>query len=151
MAGSGANGGWGRRLSLRCALILSVAIGGCAPTPGWQFADEPGVPASLSVRNQGVTSGSLVGYEDGSFVFERAYDRGEDIEVIRVAGTDYVYDRGVVVGTAVEIRDFDIVTRQRVSPRDVGSLDVKTRAYAGWGTVVAGVLAFFLVMVLEDT
>ncbi len=138
------------RLLLGWTLVISIATTGCAMAPGWQFADDPGIPVSLSIRNQGIASGSLVAYEDGSFIFERKYDRGEDLEVLRVGDTDYVYVRGVVVGTAVEVRDFDIVTRQRISPREVGAVDVKTRAYAGWGSALAGVLTFFLVMVLED-
>ena len=138
------------RLLLGWTLVLSVATTGCATAPGWQFADDPGVPVSLSIRNQGVASGSLVAYDDGSFILERKFDRGEDLEVLRVGDTEYVYVRGVVVGTAVEVRDFDVVTRQRISPREVGAVDVKTRAYAGWGSVLAGVLTFFLVMVLGD-
>ena len=138
------------RLLLGWTLVLSVATTGCATAPGWQFADDPGVPVSLSIRNQGVASGSLVAYDDGSFILERKCDRGEDLEVLRVGDTEYVYVRGVVVGTAVEVRDFDVVTRQRISPREVGAVDVKTRAYAGWGSVLAGVLTFFLVMVLGD-
>lgn len=140
-----------RRLLLTAlAAGVVVSLGGCAPGPAWQFADAPGVPVSVSVGEQGTATGTLVAYEDGAFIFERSYERGEDVEVLRRDGTDYVYVRGIVVGTLVEVRDFDVVTRQRISPGDVTTMGVKTRAYAGWGSVLAGVLTFFLVMVLGD-
>ena len=138
------------RHRLGLALVLAVSALGCAPATGWQFADDPGIPVSISIHNQGSSSASLVAYEDGAFILERAYERGEDVEVRRLDGEDYVYVSGVVVGKAQEIRDFDIVTRQRVAPQEVTELDVKTRAYAGWGSVIAGVLAFFLVLVTGD-
>lgn len=131
-------------------VVVALALSGCGVAPGWQFAEVPGVPVSVSTGDGTRASGSLLAYEDGAFVFERTYERGEDVEVLRVDGTDYVYVRDVVVGTAVEVRDFDIVTAQRISPENVETLDVKTRAYAGWGSVIAGVLTFFVVMVLGD-
>lgn len=153
MAGANAGNawrGWPALSAVTAVLALSVAMGGCAGTNGRQYADEPGVPVRLSTRDLGEASGSLVAFEDGAFVLDRAYERGETVEVLRSGDIDYVYVDGVVVGTVVEIRDFDIVTRQRIQHRDVLTMDVKTRAYAGWGSVVAGVLAFFLVMVVGD-
>ncbi|MFH1502104.1 MAG: hypothetical protein ABIG03_03560 [Candidatus Eisenbacteria bacterium] len=131
--------------------MIAVCVSGCASAPGWRFAEDPGVPADVRLRDGGALSGTLIEMSNGALVFDTSVERGEDVEVIRRDGVDYVYAGGVVLGTAVEIRDFDIVTRRRVPLRDTEELLIKSRAYLGWGSAVAGVLAFFLVQVLEET
>jgi hypothetical protein len=138
-----------RAASVILFCVVALAVSGCATTRGWDFADAPGVPAELTVDGEAL-SGTLVGIEQGALVFHSGVERGEDVEVIRREDVDYVYVRGIVIGTAVEVRDFDIVTRRNVLHGDVAQLDVKTRGYLGWGSAVAGVLSFFLVKVLAD-
>lgn len=134
-----------------CLAVAGLLAGGCASAPGWSFAEDPGVRADLRLEQGGVVSGSLVELSNGDLVIDTSIDRGEDVEVIRRGGVDYVYVRGVATGTAVEIRDFDILTRRRIPVRETEGVFVKARGYLGWGSAVAGVLAFFLVRVLQDT
>jgi hypothetical protein len=141
-------------LILRAALVLCVALAlcasGCASAPVWDYAAEPGVPADLHLKDGESLTGTLVELANDSVVFETSVVRGEDVEVIRRDGVDYVYVEGVASGTAVEIRDFDVVTRRSVLLRDTEELVVKSSGYLGWGSVVAGVFAFFLVPILRE-
>jgi hypothetical protein len=136
-------------LASACALI-AVAASGCAGTGGWGYADEPGVPADILTTDGQRMAGSLVELSDEAVAFDTELERGENVEVRRRSGIDYVYVDGIVRGTAVEVRDFDIVVRSRVPLKRIDELHVRTRGYLGWGTAVAGVLAFFLVQVLEE-
>ncbi len=141
----------GARLpGIAAVLTFVVLLSGCAGTSGWDFADEPGVPVDVTVEHGGTISGTLMQLSGGAFVVDTRVDRGENVRVVRKDGIDYVYVDGVVTGTAVEVRDYDIVTRERISLSELDGLSVKARGYLGWGTAVAGVLAFFLVKVLED-
>ncbi len=132
-------------------LIITFLASGCATTSGWYFADEPGVPVDMRLEGDETLSATLVELSNGTLVIDTSIERGEDVEVIRRGGVDYVYVRGVAAGTAVEIRDFDIVTRQRVPLCEADDLTVRSRGYLGWGSAVAGVLTFFLLRVVEDS
>ena len=94
--------------------------------------------------------GELVGFEDGALVVDHALPKSEDLEVVRKDGTDIVYVSRVAVGEAVEIRDFDVVVRERLFPWEYDEALVRSGGYFGWGTAVAAVLAFFLVQLLEE-
>jgi hypothetical protein len=139
-----------RALGSAAALGLLVLSSGCAGTSGWDFADEPGVPVDITLERGGTISGTLVELSGGAFVVDTSVDRGENVRVVRKDGVDYVYVDDVITGTAVEVRDYDIVTRERISPSELEGLSVEARGYLGWGTAIAGVLAFFLVKVLQD-
>jgi hypothetical protein len=116
----------------------------------WQFADEPGVPVSVELRYGGSLDGELVGFEGGALVVDHALPKSEDLEVVRMDGRDIVYLAGVAMGQAVEVRDFDVVVREKLFPSEYDDARVRTRAYFGWGTAVAAVLGFFLVQLLEE-
>ena len=134
-------------------VLLTVAVvagGGCAGSPGWRYADTAGVPVSVDLAGGGILSGTLTGYAAGAFEVDHAIPKSPTTEVVRRDGRDIVYVRGVPVGIAVEVRDFDIVVRQRLQRWDIDGMRVGVRRYFGWGTGIAGVLAFFLVQILED-
>ncbi len=140
-----------RRSALAAAVVVAgMSLAGCAGAPGWNFAEDPGVPADITLSRGGTVTGTLVELSGGAFVIDTSIERSENVRVVRKGGVDYVYVGGVVTGTAVEVRDFDIVTRQRISVGETEDLFVKARGYLGWGSAIAGVLAFFLVKVLED-
>ncbi len=140
------------RLGGLCAVagFFAAVLSGCAGAPGWQFADEPGVPVRVDLRYGGVLEGELVALEDGALVVDHALPRSEHLEVVRMDGRDIVYVSGVAVGEAVEIRDFDVVVREKLFPSEYDDARVRSRAYFGWGTAVAAVLAFLLVQLLGE-
>lgn len=140
------------RLGGLCAVagLLAGALSGCAGTPAWQFADEPGVPIRVELRYGGTLNGELVGFEDGALVVDHALPKSEDLEVVRMNGRAIVYVAGVATGEAVEVRDFDVVVREKLFPSEYDDARVRSRAYFGWGTAVAAVLAFFLVQLPEE-
>jgi hypothetical protein len=142
----------GSRLAraLATTVFVACALSGCAGAPAWQFAEEPGVPVQVELRYGGTLRGELVGFEDGALVVDHALPKSEDLEVVRKDGRDIVYVAGVAKGEAVEIRDFDVVVREKLRPSEYDGARVRSRAYFGWGTAVAAVLAFFLVQLLEE-
>ena len=135
---------------LALVALLACVMTGCAGAPAWQFADEPGVPVEVDLRYGGILEGELVGFEDGALVVDHALPKSEDLKVVRMDGRDIVYVAGVATGEAVEIRDFDVVVRERLFPSEYDDARVRSRAYFGWGAAVAAVLAFFLVQLLEE-
>lgn len=50
----------------------------------------------------------------------------------------------------MEIRDVDVLVRERMDFFEIADVRVVSKAYFGWGTGIAAVLAFLLVRVLED-
>jgi len=149
---SGATAGRLLRLGglLVAAALVSGALSGCAGTSAWQFADEPGVPVRVELRYGGTLEGTLVGFEDGALVVDHALPKSENLEVVRMDGREIVYVAGVAMGEAIEIRDFDVVVRERLFPSEYDDARVRSRAYFGWGAAVAAVLAFLLVQLLEE-
>ncbi|MBD3347810.1 MAG: hypothetical protein GF400_01285 [Candidatus Eisenbacteria bacterium] len=138
------------RLLLCFSLCATVALAGCARTVGWEFADDPGLPVDIRTSGGEELSGTLLELSSGSLVFDTEIERGENVEVRRRGGADYVYVDGVIVGTVVEIRDFDIVTRRRVPLEEARDVSVRSRGYVGWGTAIAAVAFFFLGQALEE-
>mgnify|MGYP001065202456 CR=1 FL=1 len=139
-----------RRSLMALAALSLLSAAGCAGTGGWDFAESPGVPAGVRTSAGETLNGTLLGLSDRSLVIDTEVERGENVEVVRRDDTDYVYVDGIVMGTAVEVRDFDIVTRRKVPVQRTEELVVRTRGYLGWGSAVAGVLGFFLVQLLEE-
>ena len=132
------------------AVAALVVLGGCAGTSGWPYAESPGVPAAVELAGGDRLSGSLVGYDGEAFIFEHAVPKSPRTEVVRRDGRDVVVVAGVPVGTAVEVRDFDIVVRERLARWEVEETTVGVGAYFGWGTGVAAGLGFLLVQLLEE-
>jgi len=132
------------------ALVCVLLLSGCAVGPGARFEGRIGVPVRVAAADTTSYSGTLVGLEDGAFLIDREVPKSEDLKVVRRGGTDYVESAGVIIGTAVEARDLDVVVRQTVPSESVSELFVTTRAYIGWGTGIAAVLAFAAVLAIEE-
>jgi hypothetical protein len=131
-------------------VLLACTLSGCAGAPAWQYANDPGVPVRVELRYGGTLEGELVGFQDGALVVDHALPKSEDLEVVRMDGRDIVYVAGVAMGEAIEIRDFDVVVREKLFPSEYDDARVRSRAYFGWGAAVAAVLAFLLVQLLEE-
>jgi hypothetical protein len=131
-------------------VLAALTLSGCAGAPASRFTEDPGVPVRVELTRGGTLHGELVGYERGALIVDHALPKSEHLEVVRREGTDIVYVSGVAIGTAVEIRDFDVVVRERLMSSEVDDTRVKTSAYLGWGSAVAAALAFLLVKLLED-
>jgi hypothetical protein len=143
---------FGRRLFLLLALlsVTLVALCGCAATSPGEFVEEPGVTVRVDLTSGESMSGTLVGMEDGSLVVDHSVPKSPAVAVVRSDGVDVVYLNDAPIGRAVEIRDVDIVVRERLDFFEVEDVRVVSKAYFGWGTGIAAVLAFLLVRVLED-
>ena len=137
-------------------LVAGVLVGfitmlsGCAATTPGSFVEEPGVTVRIALTSGDSISGTLIGMEDGVLVVDRSVPKSSSITVVRNGGVDIVYLDGTPIGTAVEIRDVDIVVRERLAFFEIDDVRVVSRAYFGWGTAVAAVLAFLMVRVLQD-
>ena len=142
----------GRKLSVLLGLLLVVpaTLCGCAASSPGSFEEEPGVTVRVNLTSGESMSGILVGMEDGSLVVDHSVPKSPAVTVVRSDGVDIVYLNEAPVGEAVEIRDVDIVVRERLAFFEVADVRVVSKAYFGWGTGIAAVLAFLLVRVLED-
>jgi hypothetical protein len=135
-----------------CLLAASLAaFSGCAGTSPDEFVEEPGVTVRVDLTSGESMSGTLIGIEDGELVLDSSVPKSPNVEVVRRDGVDIVYLHGAPVGRAVEIRNVDIVVRERVGFFEIDDVRVVSKAYFGWGTGIAAALAFLLVRVLEDT
>ena len=131
------------------ALAVVAGLSGCA-SQGRNYVDEPGVRTELKLADGTEYTGTLVAYEQGALLIDREIARGENVRVIRRDGVDIAYVDDVPIGTAVEIRDFDIVVRERIPMNGIEEARVGKRALFGWGTLVAAALTFALVQVIQD-
>jgi len=136
-------------LAVLLAGLVALAAG-CAAGPGARFEDRIGVPVRVTLADSTSYGATLVGLKEGAYLVDREIPKSDELVVVRSGGQDFVEENGRVVGTAVEIRDFDVVVRQSVPPQAVTDLSVRTDAYFGWGTVIAAGLAFALVIAIED-
>lgn len=137
-------------LTASLVFALSLVLSGCAGTGPSNMVEEPGVTVRV-IRTSGESfSGTLVGMDGGALVVDHSFPKSVHLSVVRQDGRDVVLHRGVPVGVAVEVRDVDIVVRERLAFFEVEDVEVVSRAYFGWGTGVAAGLAFFLVQILED-
>ena len=141
-----------RKLSLLLSFlsVVLVTLCGCAASSPGSFVEEPGVTVRVELTSGESMSGTLVGMEDGSLVVDHSVPKSPAVAVVRSDGVDVVYLNEVPVGQAIEIRDVDIVVRERLAFFEVADVRVVSKAYFGWGTGIAAVLAFLLVRVLED-
>ncbi len=134
-----------------CLLAASLAaLSGCAGTTPENFVEEPGVAVRIDLTSGGSMSGRLIGMEDGALVVERSVLKSTGVTVVRRDGVDVAYLHGAPVGTAVDVRAVDILVRERLAFFEMTDVRVVDKAYFGWGTGIAAVLAFLLVRVLED-
>jgi len=139
----------GRLFALGAILALAAVAAGCAGSGG-RFVEEPGVPVTVLAADGAEISGRLIAYENGAFIVEHAIPKNEDVMVVMKEGEKIVYVRNVPIGVAAEIRDFDVVVRERVPVESVGDAEVTTRALFGWGTALAALLSFGLIELLQE-
>ncbi|MCK4915356.1 MAG: hypothetical protein KAS89_04250 [Candidatus Eisenbacteria sp.] len=125
-------------------------LSGCAATTPENFVEEPGVTVRIVRTSGGSFSGTLIGMDDGVLIVDRSVPKSSDITVVRNDGVDVVYRDGTPIGRAVEVRGVDIVVRERLAFFEIDDIRVVSKAYFGWGTAVAAVLAFLLVRILQD-
>ena len=133
------------------ALVGFIAmLSGCAATTPGSFVEEPGVTVRIALTSGGAISGTLIGMEEGVLIVDRSVPKSSNVTVVRRDGVDIVYLDGIPIGTATEIRNVDIVVRERRAFFEIDDVRVVSGAYFGWGTAVAAVLAFLMVRVLQD-
>lgn len=131
-------------------VVAACLVSGCAGTAPSAFTEEPGVPVHVELEGGQTFSGTLIGIDGGAVLVERSVPKSQYVSVVRRDGRDVVYVDGVAVGTAVEVRGVDILVRERLGFFEIEEMEVVSRAYFGWGTGIAAVLAFFLVQILQD-
>jgi hypothetical protein len=134
---------------LLLAIMLTPTFYGCAVAPGAQFVDEAGVQVDVQLTDGASLSGRLVSMDSDALAIEHALTKNEYTSVVRKGGEEVVVVAGRTVGRAVEAREFDIVVRERFRHRDVEELRFASRAYVGWGTLVAAALSYALIKVVE--
>jgi hypothetical protein len=125
-------------------------LAGCAATTPEDFVEEPGITVRVKLTSGESMSGTLVGMEDGMLVVDHSVPKSTSVTVVRSGEVDIVHVHDRPIGTAVEIRDVDILVRERIAFFEVADVSVVRKAYFGWGTAVAAGLAFALVQVLDD-
>jgi len=125
-------------------------LSGCAATTPENFVEEPGVTVRIVLTSGDSFSGTLIGMDDGVLIVDRSVPKSSSISVVRDDDVDVVYRDGTPIGRAVEIRGVDIVVRERLAFFEIDDIRVVSKAYFGWGTAIAAVLAFLLVRVLQD-
>ena len=129
---------------------LITMLSGCAATTPESFVEEPGVTVRIVLTSGDSISGTLIGMEEGVLVVDRSVPKSANVTVVRNDGVDIVYLDGTPIGTAMEIRNVDILVRERLAFFEIDDVRVVSGAYFGWGTAVAAVLAFLMVRVLQD-
>ena len=129
---------------------FTTMLSGCAATTPGSFVEEPGVTVRIALTSGDSVSGTLIGMEEGVLVVDLSVPKSSNVSVVRKDGVDIVYMDGTPIGTAVKIRDVDILVRERLAFFEIDDVRVVSRAYFGWGTAVAAVLAFLMVRVLQD-
>lgn len=132
------------------AALALLLLSGCASGPGRRFAREEGVPLIMTEVDGTETTGTLVSYSGGALIVDRAYPKNERLKVVRMSDRDVAILDGAEIGLAVEIREFDVVVRGPVPLDRVKEAQVRSRAYYGWGTIIAAGLAYALVTILEE-
>ena len=129
---------------------LITMLSGCAATTPEEFVKEPGVTVRIILTSGDTVSGTLIGMDEGVLIIDRSIPKNTNVTVVRNDGVDIVYLRGTPIGRAVEIRDVDIVVRERLAFFKIDEVRVVSRAYFGWGTAIAAVLALLLTRILQD-
>ncbi|MFH1689839.1 MAG: hypothetical protein ABIE42_06320 [Candidatus Eisenbacteria bacterium] len=130
--------------------VSLVMLSGCAATTPGNFVEEPGVTVRIVLTSGDSMSGKLIGMDDGALVVDRSVPKSPNVTVVRRGEVDVVYLDGAPIGSAVDVRDVDILVRERLAFFEIADVRVVSKAYFGWGTGIAAVLAFLLVRILED-
>jgi len=140
------------RLILAAGLLAGfiAILSGCAATSPENFVEEPGVTVRIVQTSGDSFSGTLIGMDDGVLIVDRSVPKSSSITVVRSDDVDIVYRDGTPIGRAMEIRGVDIVVRERLAFFEIDDIRVVSKAYFGWGTAIAAVLAFLLVRILQD-
>jgi len=140
------------RLILAAGLLAGfiAILSGCAATSPENFVEEPGVTVRIVQTSGDSFSGTLIGMDDGVLIIDRSVPKSSSITVVRSDDVDIVYRDGTPIGRAMEIRGVDIVVRERLVFFEIDDIRVVSKAYFGWGTAIAAVLAFLLVRILQD-
>ncbi len=140
-----------KRLALLCALAaFALGPAGCASLSRTPYVTEPGVSATIHTREDERFSATVIGVDEGMLVFDRSYPKSESLSVVERGGEPVVLVGRIPVGTAVEVREFDVVVRERHPLSRVEDVEVATGAYFGWGALVGAVLTFGLVMLTVE-
>lgn len=135
---------------LLLVVMLTPTFSGCAVAPRARFVDEAGVQVDVQLTDGESLRGQLVSMDSDALAIEHALTKNEYTSVVRRGGEEVVVVAGRTVGPAVEAREFDIVVRERFRHRNVEELRFASRAYVGWGTLVAVGLSYALIKVVES-
>lgn len=135
------------------ALFVLAALGaaGCAGTSPDPVSEQPGVRVDVLLTSGESFRASMTALEEGALVVQRSRLRSENLSVVDRDGRQVVYVDGSPVGTAVMVRDVDVLVRERIAFFRIEDVRVVSRAYFGWGTAIAAVVAYFLVKVIEES
>jgi hypothetical protein len=139
-----------RAIPTAVLVAACLALSGCAATGTRALSEEPGVRVRVTLTSGESFPATLVGLEDGELIVDRSRLKGENLRIVDRDGKRVVYLDDVPVGTAVDVRNVDVVVRERLRYYQVRDITATSRAYFGWGTAIAAVLAFFLVKILEE-
>lgn len=140
-----------RTLSALGLVVFVTMLTGCASLEMTQYFEEPGVSATIVTGEGESFPATFIGTEDGRVVFDRSYPKTESLTVVERGGEPVVFMGRWAVGTAVEIREFDVLVRERHPLSRVDEVRVATGAYFGWGALVGAVLTYaFISLALED-
>lgn len=130
---------------------FAATLTSCASLEMTQYFDEPGVSATIITAEGERFPATFIGTEDGRIVFDRSYPKTESLTVVERGGEPVVLVGRVAVGTAVAVREFDVLVRERHAFSRVDEVRVATGAYFGWGALVGAVLTYaFISLALED-
>jgi hypothetical protein len=130
--------------------VLVACLCGCAGSRPDPSSEEPGVRVEVLMSSGETFRATLLALEDGALIVERSRIRGESLSVVDRDGRRVVYVDGAPVGVAISVRDVDVLVRERIEFFRIEDVRVVSRAYFGWGTAIAAVMAFFLVKILEE-
>jgi hypothetical protein len=140
-----------RPLLLVAALALLLQSAGCASLSRTGYVHDPGVSATITTIEGESFPATFIGVENGRVVFDRSYPKTEALTVVERDGEPVVLLGRLALGTAVEIREFDIVVRERHPFSRIDEISVATGAYFGWGALLGAILTFgFIELALDD-
>ncbi len=140
-----------RTLAIVGFAAFAAMLTGCASLETIRYSSEPGVSSTIITAEGRSFPATFIGTEDGQIVFDRSYPKTESLTVVERGGEPVVFVGRVAVGTAVEIREFDVLVRERHPFSRVEEVRVATSAYFGWGAALGAVLTYALVtLALED-
>ena len=131
-------------------VTIVMLLTSCASLERTPYFNEPGVSATIITVDGDDFPATFIGTEDGDIVFERSYPKTERLTVVERDGEPVVFISRLAVGTAVEIREFDVLVRERHAFSRVEEIRVATSAYFGWGALLGAVLTCGLVSLVSE-